>query len=352
MENMTSLERCMAVIQGKTPDRVPVVPQAFLVAAQTLGKHIGEINHDPAALAKSHILCQEKFGFDGCVIDIDDASLAEACGAKVIYRKDDVATVDEHDPLLKNLKDVENLELPDPNKSGRLSVWLETTERLMDAIGKDVFVMGRADQGPFSLACLLRGTENFMMDLVLGDPKDIRALLEWCTQACIIFAKAQKDAGAHATSMGDSSAGPNLISPSMYKQFAFEHEKKVVEEVQKYGILYSVHICGDASMILDDMTKLKADIFEVDWKVDMRAAKKAFGDKAVLMGNIDPSAGFVLKGPDYVLEKSKNIIELTKGKGLFLSSGCALGYNTKEENLHALVKAAKLYGTKEQLLLL
>ena len=38
---MTSLERVQAVLQGKTPDRVPVVPQSFLFAAKQNGHDIG-----------------------------------------------------------------------------------------------------------------------------------------------------------------------------------------------------------------------------------------------------------------------------------------------------------------------
>jgi hypothetical protein len=73
---MTGLERCMTVLQGGVADRVPVVPQAFLFAARTAGYKIGQICKDAAKLAKSHVICQEKYGYDGCVIDVDDATLA------------------------------------------------------------------------------------------------------------------------------------------------------------------------------------------------------------------------------------------------------------------------------------
>ena len=116
---------------------------------------------------------------------MDDATLAEACGAKVQFREDDVAVVDESEPLLKSLKDVENLELPDPLKDGRLPVWLEATQILRQKLGGEVFIMGRADQGPFDLACLLRGAQNFLMDLLTEDPKDVYKVLEYCRNRCV-----------------------------------------------------------------------------------------------------------------------------------------------------------------------
>lgn len=350
MKEMSGLERCITVLEGGVADKIPVVPQAFLVSAETAGYKIGKISADAAKLAKSHVVCQDKFGYDGCVIDVDDATLAEACGAKCIFRDDEVVATDEHNPLLSSVKGYQDLQLPDPKKSGRLPVWLEATERLVGEIGDRVFVMGRADQGPFDLACLLRGTQNFMIDLIMEDPEDIKGLLEWCKEAHIRFAKAQIDAGAHITSMGDSYAGPNLVSPETYVNFALQPEIDVVEAVQSHGGRYSVHICGNTTKITEDMAKTNADVIEVDWQVNMGEARRLFGEKTVLMGNIDPSDPLVFGTPEQTDAKAKEIIEQTKGKGLFLSSGCAMGANTKPENLQAMVDAAKKYGTYEQVM--
>jgi uroporphyrinogen decarboxylase len=352
MRQMTGLERCLTVMDGGIADSVPVIPQAFLFSARTAGYKIGQICGDAAKLAKSHIVCQDEYGYDGCTIDVDDATLAEACGAKCLFRDDDVVATDEHNPLLKDLKDIDQLKMPDPLKDGRLPVWLEITERLSKEIGDHVYIMGRADQGPFDLACLLRGTQNFMMDLIMGDPEEIRALLEWCKQAHILFAKAQIDAGAHITSMGDSYAGPNLVSPDIYKKYALQPEIDVVNAVHAHGGKYSVHICGDTTKIIGDMAKTNADVIEVDWQVDMGEARRLFGEKTILMGNIDPSDPLVFGTPEAVDAKAKDIIEKTKGKGLFLSSGCAMGANTKPENMKAMIEAAKKYGTYEQVMAL
>ena len=104
MVEMTSLQRVQAVMAGQTPDRVPVIPQGFMFSAKTAGYDIGAINRSPAKMAESHRISQEKYGYDGCVVDVDDATLAEACGAKVIFREHDVASVDEHHPVLSDLR--------------------------------------------------------------------------------------------------------------------------------------------------------------------------------------------------------------------------------------------------------
>ncbi len=349
MQEMTSLQRVQAVLAGQMPDRLPVVPQAFLFSMKTGGYDIGQVNRSPAKMAQCHQLCQEKYGYDGCVIDVDDATLAEACGAKVIFREQDVAIVNEHDPALTDLRQIDELKLPEPEKDGRLSEWIETVQRLKERVGDHVFIMGRADAGPFSLLSLLRGTQEFMMDLLDEEPEVIHHALEWATEAHVRFARAQLLAGSHATSMGDSYASADLISPRMYREFAWPYEKKVVERLRDLNLPYAIHICGDASSIITDMGNTGAQILEIDWKTDMGLARQAVDERIVLMGNIDPSDPMCMGTPEKVKAQIQDMIRKTRGKGLIISSGCALGANTKPENMAAMVEAAKLYGTREQL---
>jgi MtaA/CmuA family methyltransferase len=346
---MNSLERCLAVLQGEEFDVLPVVPQCFMHAIETAGFRIGDINRSGKRMAQAHVISQEKYGYDGCVIDFDDASIAEAIGAKVIFRDDEPAVVNEDEPVLKDLRDVYELELPDPLHAGRLGEWLEATRLLVDAIGDHVFVMGRADQGPFSIACLLRGTQQFMMDLLTEDKKVIADVIDYCRKVSLSFARAQKDAGAHATSIGDALAGPNLISPDMYREFAFEPEKQLAQDVQDGGIPFALHICGNTNAIISDMGATGAKILEVDWPLDMRQAREVLPLSTVLMGNVNPSAPLVWGSVTEVEQAVKEVIEATGGRSLFVSSGCAMGRNTPPENFKAFIAAARKYGRFEDI---
>lgn len=347
MKEFTSKERVNLVLYGGTPDRIPVIPQGFLFSAKTAGYEIGAINRNPAKMAESHRICQEKYGYDGCVVDVDDATLAEACGAKVLFREQGVASVDEHAPVLEDLRDIDRLKLPEPLHDGRICEWLETVERLSGAIGGHVFIIVRADQGPFSLLSLLRGTQDFMMDLLTEEPEVIHHALEWTTEAHIRFAEAQLAAGAHATSMGDAYASPDLISPELYRTFVLPYEKKAAEAIQRHGAPYSVHICGDTTKIIGDMGKCSAKILEIDWKCDIGYARSAVPPESILMGNVNPSDPMCIGSPQDVREQVRAIIEKTKGRGLLLSSGCALGANTKPENMAAFMEAAREFGRLE-----
>ncbi len=349
MQTMTGLERCQAVLNGGVPDRVPVVPQTFLFALETAGLRVCDVVRSPARMADALARCQAELGYDGCVIDFDDATMAEAMGARVVYRDDEPAIVDDEHPVLKDLRDLDKLRLPDPWSTARLPLWLETTRLLVEKLGDRVFVMGRADQGPFSVACLLRGTQQFMMDLMDEENHAlILRLIDFCRQACARFALAQKEAGAHATSIGDALAGPNLISPDLYRQFAWGPERLLTQEVQAVGLPFSIHICGNTTGIIGDMGRTGARLLEVDWQLDMAAARAAVPAETVLMGNVNPSDPLVFGTPAQVTEAARKVLSATDGRGLILSSGCALGRNTPPANVRALVAAAEQFGRPGQ----
>ena len=350
MKEMTSLERVQSVLRGEIPDYLPVIPQSFMFAMADGGYSIGKVNRNPAIMAKCHLECREKYGYDGCVIDVDDSTLAEACGAKVVYRDDNVAVVKESEPVLTDLRQIDELKFPDPEKDGRLSEWLETTSRIAEKIGREAVVMGRADQGPFNLLCLLRGTQEFMLDLLEEDEEVIQHALEWTTRVHVAFAKAQLKAGATMTSMGDAYASPNLVSPDIYRTYAKPYECRVVEEVQTEEKPYSIHICGDTNKIIKDMGETGARILEVDWKLDLAKAREEIPESTVFMGNVNPSDPLYLGTPEEVDLAVRKVVEATRGKGLIISSGCAIGANTSPENMRALIAAARKYGTHENVL--
>jgi len=340
--SMTGIERCRAVLEGRTPDRVPVVPQCFLLALECAQVRMSEVVYSARKMVEAQVLCQERFGYDGCVIDFDDASLAEACGAKLIYRAEEPAVVDESEPVVKDLRDLDHLQLPDPWRAGRLPVWLEATQLLVERLGDRALVMGRADQGPFTLAALLSGTQRFMMALLDETQAEaIQRLIDFSRQACARFARAQQEAGAHVTSIGDALAGPSLISPALFRRFAFEPEQRLAAEVQAGGIPLSIHICGNTSRIIGDMGATGARILEVDWQLDLGRARELVPASTVLMGNVNPADPLAFGTPAQVESAARDAIQATGGKGLWLSSGCALGRNTPPENLAALVAAAR-----------
>jgi uroporphyrinogen-III decarboxylase len=122
----------------------------------------------------------------------------------------------------------------------------------------------------------------------------------------------------------------------------------LVKELAGEGIFTVIHICGDTSRILGLLSKYDFCGFELDYKTDAVRAKSSVGSGHVLFGNIDPSGVIARGSPALVREKARQLIDLWKPGGLFvLNAGCAIPANTPEENLRALLAAAREDGAYE-----
>ena len=90
-------------------------------------------------------------------------------------------------------------------------------------------------------------------------------------------------------SNGDSPAGPEMISPKMFRQFALPYEKRVAAVSHELGLPYILHICGNTTPILDDIIESGADGIELDYKTDVAKAHEVLKGNICFVGNIDPS---------------------------------------------------------------
>jgi uroporphyrinogen decarboxylase len=339
---MNSIERTLRTLEHQPTDRVPVDLHNFMVTARMMGvASYADFFRDGAALAEGQIMAWRRFGHDVLLVENGTAALAEACGAQVQYQADAAPVAKE--PAIGSLDEVDALQVPDPYKHPLLSELLKATRIVAQEIGDQAFIVGRADQGPFSLACEIRGMSNFLMDLALDEkPEQIHKLLDFCRRVSLRYALAQVEQGAHCTSIGDSPSGPDLISPRYYRQYAYPYVKQLVADLKAEGVRLAYHICGNATPIIEDMVRTGATIIEIDQRADMRTCKQAAHGKTTLLGPIDPSDVMANGTPELVTEKCLEALEiLAPGGGFILGPGCALPATTPDENIDALIEAAK-----------
>ncbi len=101
--------------------------------------------------------------------------------------------------------------------------------------------MGRADQGPFSLACMIAGPETLMTEMAAGDnDEQIFELLEYTSDAFILYAKIFREMGCPGTSAGEAQGSPDVISPAMYEKYCLPFAQKIVRAVQTDDFFFSV----------------------------------------------------------------------------------------------------------------
>lgn len=340
---MNSKERVLKTLKLLKPDCVPIALYENLVGANMLNMPFGKIFLDGKLLAQSRFVVYEEFGIDIIDIETGVTTVAEACGCIVEYPDDAAPWIKKS--ILGNLHDISKLQIPDSNNSKAMYANLEAVNIVSNKIGKEVFIIGEADQGPFSLAGELRGMADFYMDLVFEENrKYVHELLEYTTNVVLNYARELMNAGADAICIGESAAGPNLISPEYYELFAKPYDKRLVQVLNKEGIPVIIHMCGQVDKILDSIIDTGAAVIEIDEKTNLNLAKDKCRNKTTIFGAITPATLTFGSKNDIEEEISRNLEICMPDYGYILAPGCTIGANTPLENIRTFVEFGRKYG--------
>jgi MtaA/CmuA family methyltransferase len=220
---------------------------------------------------------------------------------------------------------------------------LEAVRILRQELGDQVYIMGRCDQAPASLAGALRGYEQFIVDMAHNEqPELIHQVLGYSARVQTRYMLAMKEAGAHGTAMGEM--GVDIIGPHLHRDFAHPYDRQVVGAVAADDFPVALHICGNATLILPEMLATGAQILELDYKTDKVKAKHMLRGKAAFLGPVNPELIWAGTPAEVEAAAREAIDVLAPGGGLILGPGCALGHTTPLDNIHALIETAWKHG--------
>jgi uroporphyrinogen decarboxylase len=322
------------------------VPSITNFAVWHCGYQMKDVVRDADRLAECMVRCCEEFEFDGLEFVLDTAVSPETLGAKVTFRDDETATCTGG--AITSYAQVMDLPITDPHKDGRIPIYLEAVERMHKRLGDHVLIVNSIGQAPFSFACMVRGMEDFLLDLhvMKKDLSPIQSLIEHCELCLERIAAAYAETGTHMVYCGDALASFDVVSPKIYETMAYPTEKKLADYVRSLNLYFGIHICGDNGPILPRLVETGADMLDVDHKTDLDICHESVGDRAVVRGTLDPSSALRLGTPELVDDLSRQNIEtLTEGGGrFFLNAGCDIMAQTPPENVRAMVNAARNYG--------
>jgi len=313
----------------------------FMMAAREAGMTMEQFRNDPREMARAFIESVERYEFDGVLVDVDTVTLAGAAGVPVNFPPDQAAQ--PAGALLQRIEAVVDLPPVDIRTYRGVQVWLEATSILVKHFDSNVFIRGNCDQSPFSLSSLIRGIEPWLMDIADEDKHEfVHKLLSYSTDITLQFVRAMAETGAHMTSNGDSVAGPELISPDMFRAFALPYERRIVDESHALGFPYFLHICGNTEPIIDAMLESGSDGLELDYRTSPQLAHDKMKDRAVFIGNIDPSGVLAMGTPELVEQKTRELLSVFSDTPRFiLNAGCAIPPITPAENLRTMISTAR-----------
>lgn len=343
-EAMTPKERMGAFLTGQPIDRVPCVPLILNHAARVLGIKVSRHNADGRRMADAHVAAFRRYRQDMITVFSDTAIVAEAMGTVLSYPEDAAPFVQT--PRVKTPADADSVEPPDPQKDGRLPVYLEAVRRINEAVGGEVFV-GCCFAAPFTTAACLRGTDVLARDLI-RNPELAHRLLEVSLEAALRLTRALAAAGAVPV-LVDPVASGSVLSPKQFRDFVAPYTKPALDLIRELGFPPIYHICGKTHLILEAVADLQPAVVSLD-RVSLGEAKRRIGDRVCLMGNVKPTETLLQGTPADVEREARACLEAAADspRGFILASGCEVPVDAPAENVFALLHAADQYGSRRR----
>lgn len=335
---MNGKQRVIATLRREACDRVPLFPCAHYFTAGVAGITVRTFSTDGDKMAFALLRAAERFGWDGVNPGCDVAVEGEALGSIAEYPEEAPPHVTQAG--LTNPEDLTNLSVPNPQRAGRMPVVIRATRICAREAGDEICILP-VIMGPLNCASQLRGVNQLLLD-TMDLPEFTSQLLDFCTEVVIEYGKALIDAGAHGLLVGEALCSPGMISPAFYRTIV-PRQRRLAEALRKYGAQHVLlHICGNTQRILPAMVESTADIFDLDWQVDLGEARSVCGPAKVAMrGNLDPAAVLLNGTPELVYRKSLEAIRAAGEGGFILGSGCDVAVRTPYENLEAMSTAAR-----------
>jgi len=305
-------------------------------AAKEVGASYREFVTDYRTLVRGGIHCHEQYGIDVLSVISDPMREAESFGTQTEIPENGVPHSKE--PLLKSVRDIAKLRIPSLGK--RAEDRLNAVRLYKEQAGDTCPVIGWTE-GPIAEACILRGMQNLMADM-LDEPIAAAVLMDICTDFAIEFALAQIEQGADIIGVGDAAA--SLIGPALYEEFVLPRQQKIIKAINDNGAKVKLHICGNITKILPLVANTGADIVDIDWMVDFATAVELLSKngKSTACGNFDP-VGVLLQGTPKTVTDAVNKCIAASNNRAAIAPGCEVPIHTHPENLKAVYSALTAY---------
>ena len=244
---------------------------------------------------------------------------------------------------------------PDPFDPGRTAGLKNRGKGLFEDTDYAV-VLDTAGFGVFETGWMLRGVENFLLDMA-AEPKFAEAMIQGVADYLVaLYDRVLSEVGEflQVVMVGDdlgTQHGP-MISPETYRKLVKPAQKKVWQFIKGRTKAYLfLHSCGSVRKFIPDWIELGLDILNpiqvAARDMDPRELKREFGrDLTFWGGGCDTQRVFTFGSPEDVeKEVRKRISELAPGGGFVFNQVHNIQPQVPPENILRMFETVLKYGT-------
>jgi MtaA/CmuA family methyltransferase len=342
-DEMTSYDRVMTSVKHKEPDRVPFMPFAQTFTAKFAEIPFSAYVSKAEKFVEGQIKAYKAFGWDALCFSSDVGIYAGALGSKVEFPYDDVPRVVK--PILNHstmYKDFQKLKIPDLTKAGRLTESIKAIELAKKEVGDEVPIIGWTE-GPFQGVTLLSGADPMSFFYILDHIDEFKEILDWYADFEIEVAKAMYEAGADIIGVGETAA--YFMSPTFFKQFCLEPEKRACRAIKKLGMVPLIHCCGYVPQCVHFSKETNpGGAIQFDYQVDLAWAKELLRGEVTIMGNLNYNKHTVADTKQVSDDCIKKLRIAAEGGGYWMAFGCEIPRELPVNNMKAIMRTLKTSG--------
>lgn len=337
---MNREERVRAVIEGKTPDRVPV----------SVWFHFSAVDQDPVSLAEAEADFVEKYDYDFIKMMPFGNYGIQDLGAKLDIFCQPNKPVLLAEPGIHCIDDYRNLPVISALQ-GTYGKQVEFTRILAKKVKPHTPFI----QTIFSpLTTLHKLSGGRVLQDMRDDPEAVHHALAVITAITEDFIRYNIDAGVSGFFFATQDAQKKLLSLEEFKEFAEFYDLQVLNSYVKKTWFNVVHIHG-LDVYFDEIEK-NYPCNVLNWHdrntAPSLAEARKLTDKPFLAGiraatklvdGKEVRDDIVKDGtPEEIIAHIHEAIQSVDGKGIMIGPGCVVDQECPEENLHAVRKAVEL----------
>lgn len=342
--------RLQQATQG-IPDRVPFTSQMHEFAMAWAGTKGRTFYTDANALVTALIKTAADFHFDVPGLSYDVYHIeAEALGQQLIFNDQEAPAINQSRRLLREKTALLALKPPLPGSAGRMPFVLEALRLYHERTGISPTLQFCA---PFTCAVMLRGYEEFILDLY-DDPGFAHDLLTFLTEAVLVpWINVQQAAfPKSAVAIGaDALCSPPMMTPPLIKKFSVPYIHRLRELCQRPVAV--INWWGESRMKNPiELLTLKRDVAagliraqDPDVAALGPELFKEFAVEHDVVLELGVGDGILTRGSaEQIRERIRHYIQKAAPGGKFILYLSSLSADTPPENVKIAVAAIRQYG--------
>lgn len=327
-------------------EKLDKVPMALIIDSPWIPGYLG-LSHldyylDPEVWFQSNLRIHSEFPdvifVPSWWMEYGMAAEPSALGAKIKFWDDNTPSECQR---LTRIEDVDDLGDYDVRHDSFMGLTLHrmgmARQRILDQGEIQPIVTAR---GPLCTAAFVRGTTEFMMDLVEA-PQQAHRLIDLCTRLVIDWLKAQAEVlgdGVEGVFLLDDIVG--FISEPHYQEFAHPYLKRICEAFPADWIkIY--HNDANVNACLEHLPDCGFHVLNWGKQLDIAEVKARVGDRLCLLGNVNPLEVGVRGTPEQVHQATLDVLGKSGGEGLILSLGGGVSPGMPGANIQAMLQALR-----------